>query len=192
MVQMGISRYSDHLFAFPISGQWLQYLDDQKKFLTYLPEQIRKEVIVRLYSSDLGWDQLDRWKDCMPEIIIDPGIKNIRKLIKKSRIYISTYNATTYLESLSWNIPTIIFWNPKHWELKKEVKPYFRLLSSVGIFHKTPKSAAQQMINIWDDTDAWWYSSETQNARKKFCRQFSYDNHNLIEDLKKIFETQIS
>ena len=63
----------------------------------------------------------------MPEIRVDPGHQDIRNLIKKSRLYISTYNATTYLESMAWNIPTIIFWNEEHWELKEDVKPYFEL-----------------------------------------------------------------
>ena len=119
MVEMALPRYSDHLATFPISGQWLDYLEDQKDFLKNLPYEIRKKVLLRLFPSDLGWDQISRWKDDMPEVMIDTGKKNIRKLIKNSRIYISTYNATTYLESLSWNIPTIIFWNPNHWELKK-------------------------------------------------------------------------
>ena len=34
--------------------------------------------------------------------------------MKESKIYVSTYNATTYLEAFAINIPTIIFWNPKH------------------------------------------------------------------------------
>ena len=107
-------------------------------------------------------------------------------MIKKSRLYISTYNATTYLESLYWNVPTIIFWDPKHWELRENAKPYFELLKSVGIFHDTPEGAAQQMINVWDDIDLWWNSKEVQNARLKFCKQYSRDNNRLVSHLEKI------
>ena len=79
----------------------------------------------------------------------------IRNLIKKSRLFISTYNATTYLESMAWNVPTIIFWDENCWELKEEAKPYFELLKSVGIFHNSPESAAKHMTNIWDNVDDW-------------------------------------
>ena len=188
MVEMALPRYSDHLATFPISGQWLDYLEDQKDFLKNLPYEIRKKVLLRLFPSDLGWDQISRWKDDMPEVMIDTGKKNIRKLIKNSRIYISTYNATTYLESLSWNIPTIIFWNPNHWELKREVEPYFELLKSVGVFHETPESAAQKMIYVWNDVSSWWHSKKLQTARQKFCKKFSRKNCTLDEDLKKIFK----
>ena len=32
MVEMALPRYSEHLATFPISGQWLNYLEDQKRF----------------------------------------------------------------------------------------------------------------------------------------------------------------
>ena len=123
---------------------------------------------VRLYKHDYGWNQRDRWKDKIPDVHIDSGNQTILELIKKCRLCISTYNATSYLESLSWNVPTIIFWNSKHWELKEEAKSYFKLLKSVGIFHETAESAAQQINNVWDDVTLWWESKEVQNARQKF------------------------
>ena len=186
MVELCMSRYSFHIYAHPQARQYLDYLDDQKKFLEILPHKLRKQVLLRLYPSDYGLDQKNRWKDKMPEVQIDPGNQSILNLIKKSRLYISTYNATTYLESLYWNVPTLIFWNPKHWELKENAKTYFELLKSVGIFHDTPEGAAQQMINVWDDIDLWWNSKEVQNARLKFCKQYSRDNNRLVSHLEKI------
>ena len=186
MVQRCHSRYSNRIFAAPISSQFLDYLEDQKKFLKILPHKLRKQVLLRLYPVDFGLDQINRWKDNMPEIEIETGEQNILKLIKKSRLYISTYNATTYLESLYWNIPTIIFWNTKHWELKENAKPYFEYLKSAGIFHDTPESAAQQMTKIWDDVDFWWNSEVVQNARHKFCKQYCKYNNELIKNLEKI------
>ncbi len=186
MVQRCHSRYSSRIFAAPLSSQFLDYLEDQKKFLEILPYKLRKQVLLRLYPIDYGLDQKSRWKDNMPEVEIETGEQNILKLIKKSRLYISTYNATTYLESLYWNVPTIIFWDPKHWELRENAKPYFELLKSVGIFHNSPKSAAQQMIKIWEDVDTWWNSKEIQDVRHKFCEQYTRDNDSLIRDIEKI------
>ena len=186
MVENCSPRYTDNVITIPLSSQWLEYLDDQKKFLRFLPEQIRKQVLVRLFSHDYGWDQKDRWKNEMPEQQIDSGNQDIKKLIKKCRFYISTYNATTYLESLYWNVPTIIFWNQKHWEINEDVKPYFELLKSVGIFHNTPESAAKKLIDVWGNVDLWWKTKEVQNVRQKFCNQFSMNNQNLIANLKKI------
>ena len=183
MVEMTMPRYSYHLYAAPISRQYLDYFDDQKKFLQELPTALRKQVLVRLYVHDYGWDQVERWSNEVPDVRIDSGHQNIRRLVKSSRIYISTYNATTYLESLTWNIPTIMFWNSDHWEMKDEAIAYFDLLKSVGIFHDTPVSAAQKMLEVWDDVDGWWKSSEVQTVRLRFCEKFSKKSKGSLDEL---------
>jgi putative transferase (TIGR04331 family) len=123
----------------------------------------------------------------LPEIRIASGHQGIHKLIEKSRLYISTYNATTYLESLIWNVPTIIFWNVKHWEIKEDVQPYFDLLKEVGIFHETPESAASQMVDVWHDVTFWWESQPVQEARSQFCEQFSRKPEDMMGELEKVF-----
>ncbi len=74
---------------------------------------IRTELTVRLYKHDFGWEQNERWNNMHPNIALDSGKKNIKKLIIQSRIYVSTYNATTFLESLAMNIPSVIFLESK-------------------------------------------------------------------------------
>jgi len=188
MVSMAIPRYSYHLYAGIVSKQWLDFVADHQVFLYSLPQTLREQVLLRLYGNDYGWDQFDRWNEQMPEVCLDFGRQNYYKLIEQSRLFIATYNATTYLESLNWNIPTIIFWNPMHWELKEEVRPYFELLESVGIFHRTPESAAQHMLEVWDNVSDWWESREVQSARAQFCHQFSRTLPDPIGDLQSFFQ----
>ena len=188
MVSMAIPRYSYHLYAGIVSKQWLDFVADHQVFLYSLPQTLREQVLLRLYGNDYGWDQFDRWNEQMPEVCLDLGRQNYYKLIEQSRLFIATYNATTYLESLNWNIPTIIFWNPMHWELKEEVRPYFELLESVGIFHRTPESAAQHMLEVWDNVSDWWESREVQSARAQFCHQFSRTLPDPIGDLQSFFQ----
>ena len=192
MVEMTMPRNSYHLYAVPIASQWLDYLNDQFLFLRLLPEQLRQQVLLRLHASDYGWDQIERWKDEMPDVQLNYGNDNIHSLMRKSRLYIATYNATTYLESLSWNVPTIIFWNIEHWELNKQTHPYFELLKKVGIFHETAQSAAHQMIKVWDDVDSWWNSEEVQNARIKFCEEYAYISKKPIDKLQNFFEKLVN
>lgn len=173
MVELNLSRYSHHLYASPLASQLLDYFNDQKVFLSSLPIELRSQVLLRLNTEDYGWNWADRWKDSMPEVNVDLGHKDLKLLIENSRICISTYNATTFLESMIWNIPTIIFWNTKHWELNEIAKPYFKLLEKAGIFHATPQNAAQKMIDVWYDVDVWWYSNDVQKARQAFIDQYS-------------------
>ena len=187
MIETTVPRYSYSIYAVPVSRQWLDYFNEQQKFLNLLPYSLKKQVLLRLSSHDYGWNQAARWHDKMPEVQVDAGHRDIGKLISKSRLCISTYNATTYLETLNWNIPTIVFWNPKHWELKEGVSPYFDVLKDVGIFHETPESAAKHMIKVWSDVSFWWESDSVQKARLLFCKEFARQNKNLSSELERSF-----
>jgi len=188
MVELGLPRYSYYMYALPVAGQYLNYFNDQQVFLLSLPLALRQQVLLRLYHVDYGWNEADRWHDSMPEVNVERGRKDIKQLIKKCRLYIATYNATTYLETLTWNIPTIMFWNPNHWEVNNQAKPYFDLLEKVGIFHTTPQSAARKMIEIWDDVDGWWHSEKIQNARKVFIKQYAHLPEEPLNLLQNLFE----
>jgi putative transferase (TIGR04331 family) len=89
------------------------------------------------------------------------------------------------LESLGRNIPTIIFWNPEHWELRPSAVPYFDRLKQVGIFHETPESAAKKASEIWDDVEGWWNQPEIQQARRFFCDHFARTVDNPVQVLRK-------
>jgi putative transferase (TIGR04331 family) len=186
MVEMTLPRYSHHMMAIPVAGQLLEYFDDQKIFLSSLPLKLRKQITLRLSRTDYGWNQAERWKESMPEVQLDKGLKDIKLRIRKSRLYISTYNATTFLESMTWNIPTIIFWNKKHWELNDQARPYFELLEKAGIFHSTPQSAAKKMIDIWDDVDNWWHSKEIQKVKETFIHQYAKVPNEPLKALEEI------
>ena len=188
LIGMAMPRYSYYLFAIPVAGQFLEYFEEQKIFLNSLSKILRQNVVIRSNRLDFDWGLASRFKDEVPEVTVDLGIQDIRKLIKKSRLYISTYNATTFLESLAWNVPTIIFWNEKHFELSDDAQPYFQLLKSVGIFHNSPQAAAKHMTYIWDNVDDWWLSDSVQNARMVFCNQFSRNPKNYLMELELFFK----
>ena len=173
IVGFGIPRYSYRMYAIPIARQWLDYFEDQCKFVEDLDFKVRSDLLVRPYGRDYGWSMISRWTERYPHIALDQGGKSIKSMMRNTRIYIATYNATTYLESLLWNVPTIIFWNPLHWELRPSAKEYYDLLESVGIFHTSASSASRKVNEIWDDIDNWWKSDQVQYARKLFCDEFS-------------------
>ena len=170
------SRYSNHLYSVPIASQTENYIQDQIELINSLRQDIKESIILRLYFHDWGWQQKKRFNDSCSNIKIENPTKNIKKSLAKSRIFIGTYNATTYLQTLSWNIPTIIYWNPEHWEINVNSIEYFNLLKSVGIFHTSNKSLITKLESIWDDIDSWWFQKEVQDARKHFCNVWSRNN----------------
>jgi putative transferase (TIGR04331 family) len=167
-------RYSYWLYSTPVASQWLDYFSDQFAFVEHLPKAIQDALTVRLYSQDWKWSQVSRWHDRFPSLQLDKGRSDINDLIRQSRLYISTYNATTYLESFTMNVPTVIYWNQSHWELRASAVPYFEELKRVGIFHETPESAARHVAAIWDNVDAWWKSPAVGEViecfKERYCR----------------------
>jgi putative transferase (TIGR04331 family) len=167
-------RYSYFLYSIMVARQWLDYFDDQCRFVAALPEPVRRALIVRLHPQDLGWSQAARWRDRMPDVQLDEGRTKIDDLIRRSRLYISTYNATTFLESMAMDVPTIMYWNPGHWELRDSASDAFDMLKEAGVFHETPEAAARHVASIWSDVGAWWTSDSVKRAvdvfRDRYCR----------------------
>jgi Glycosyl transferases, related to UDP-glucuronosyltransferase len=145
-------------------------------------------MIIRLYPEDYGWNQKQRWLERFPQISLDEGNVSYSWMIKKCRLFISTYMATTYNESLAANIPTVIYWNPNQWKWSDSAESDFIALKSVGIFHDTPGSAAQHVTRVWEDVAAWWYSSEVQTVRELFCRKYAHRGKDVIPKLAAVLK----
>ena len=141
---------------------------------------------MRLYRHDLGWEQEDRWREKLPNLNYDRGFSNIESLLNETKLYVATYNSTTYLETFILNIPTVIFWDPNYWENRDSVKMLFSELKRVKVFHDTPESAAKHINEIWNNVEGWWESSEVKEVINKFNNSVNKQNKNLISDLKKI------
>jgi putative transferase (TIGR04331 family) len=158
------------------------YMDEQVRFALSLDNDIQKNLVVRLHynQSRLGVDQKKYWKEKAPYICIDDGFSSINKLIAKSRVVVSTYNATSFLETLALDIPTIMFWSMDKSPVDDEAKPYFDILLKCGIFHNTPESAANHISLIWNNVSDWWEHEDVQKAKISFCNHFSRNIENPI------------
>jgi putative transferase (TIGR04331 family) len=181
-----VPRQSYLMFSAVVANQWLDYFDDQCAFVANLPAHIRDALTVRLHAHDYGWEQAARWRERFPALRVDDGQSDINVLIRQSRLYISTYNATTYLESFTMNVPTVIYWNPAHWELRESAIPYFDDLKRVGIFHENPESAARHAAAIWDDVEAWWASPDVREVLDRFKERYSHLPDDLLDELERV------
>ena len=181
----GLPRYSYILYSVPIASQFLAYLEDQIAFWHQLDGGIRASICLRLYPSDFGWNVRARLADAGLGSIIDDRGQGFYTSLNSSRLCVSTYNATTYLETLAANYPTLMFWNPVHWELRPDAQGLFDLLRKAGILHDTPQAAATKLNEIYPVTNEWWQSAEVQQARRAFCETFVYTGHDWMHEWKR-------
>lgn len=83
---------------------------------------------------------------------------------------------------LLFYIPTIIFWSKETTRLRVTAKPFFDELERVGIYHDSPKSAANMLKKIVDEPCQWWFQPEVQAARDRFCTNFIKTSETWSED----------
>ena len=186
LVLVTMPRYSYHMYSAPVAASGtLSYFNDQYRFVRALSEENQRLLLARLYHVDRGWSQMERWGNEFSGVKCYQGGKEMLSQLKESRLFIGTYNATTYLQTFVANFPTVMFWNPSHWELRPSAQPYFDELRRVGIFHETPESAAAKVNKISHDPASWWNQPEIQRAKDKFCFQFARTSDNWLDEWKK-------
>lgn len=188
LVTAALPRYSYYIYSVMIASQWLYYFKDQCEFIDNLDNEIKRETIVRLFPTDYKWNQAKRWKDKFPNIKINNAKKNILVQLKTCRLFVSTYNATTYLESISMNIPTVIYWDTSYWELRDSAIPFFNKFRKAGIFHDSPSSAAAHINLIWENVDEWWNSVEVKSALHDFNNNYNKKPKDLVNKLFQIIK----
>jgi putative transferase (TIGR04331 family) len=94
--------------------------------------------------------------------------------MRKAKIVVVDYSGTSYLEALTINVPTVLYWDHNIYLVKSDAEPYYQALRDAGILHKDPVSAAGKVNEIFDHPMKWWHSNTVQNARKGFCDRFAY------------------
>jgi putative transferase (TIGR04331 family) len=176
----------DHYYEF------INYQEQQFRFVEALPEKIHKQLTVRLHAAwrKLSWSDDKRWSDRMPSIHLEAGDAPIQTLIAKSRLVVHSYDSTGILEGLASNIPTLCFWNGGLDHLLPNAKPYYELLRGAGILADSPEQAGQLVAQYWGNIDGWWKSEQVQNARRLFCEQYARIEKHPVRTMKGLLMQQ--
>lgn len=173
-----LPRYFYCNYSIPVAGQYLSYLNDQIVFLENLSKPISNRFKIRLDSSfkENSWNLNKIFSFYGYSRYIDLTKKTMPELLNKSCLSICTHNGTVYLETLSKNFPTIIFWDKRYNEIKPESKKYIKSLVDAEILFFSPVDAAKKVNDIGGDVESWWLSDDVQLTVKDFCQQFAHSS----------------
>ena len=183
-VGMSPPRYTYLNFSGAGGPRVLDHIQDQINFVKALPAQIRGNLVMRMYPLEFGWNEYERFHDLDPKLRLYRGPETMYAQLNKSRLCICTNNSTTFLECLATDFPTVVFWNPHHWELRGSAQPFFDDLVRAGVLHPTPEAAAKKVNEVYDDPLGWWMGKNVQDAVKKFCFRFARANGDWVEEWK--------
>jgi putative transferase (TIGR04331 family) len=173
-------------------NQSAKFVGEQLRFARALCESSRASLVVRIdeaFDKKMRTFYVERWKDALPGVEIDPSTEPIENRLRQCRVFVYTYNSTGFLETLARNIPTVMFWNPWYFELRPSARPYFELLAKVQVYHEAPESAARHITQIWPDVAEWWNQPAVQQARRTFCEEYARMPRRPLDVLKKALLT---
>ena len=182
-------RYTCQLLSAPLSGQTVKFFKEQERFLNAVLPEVLEILVRREFPIDFGWNEELRWGDINPDLKVYCGSKTMYEQLNQSRLCVGTCTSTPDLETLSRNFPTITFFNPKLFELRKSAKPYFDDLRRAGIYHPTPESAAAKVNEVYKDPLSWWNSREVQDARERFVYRFARTSATWISEWKEVLSS---
>lgn len=173
MALASLPRWSYWLYNVPVGPQFVHYIEDQINLLLALPESIRARIILRLPANDFGWDLRKRIVDAVPEVTFDPRTRSLNYQVARANISICTYNATTFLESISIGTPTVMHWNPEHWEMNSAAQESFDRLRRAEILFDDPIACANKIREIWEDPSVWWQEKKSSSAVKDILNHYA-------------------
>ncbi|MBL7005109.1 MAG: hypothetical protein ISR69_13915, partial [Gammaproteobacteria bacterium] len=188
IIIMNLPRYHYLTYSVPISTQYLSYLDQLISFVSSVKKEVREYIKIRTHHQDYNWCVRDRICDSGLVDIVDNNsylVKSFRDRLKDCRLYIATYNATSFLETFVFDFPTLIFFNSEYWELNSNAKKYFDKLEQAGILHYSEKSLNIKLMQIYKDPMDWWMSVEVQKAKDGFCLQFASTSNTFVQEWNK-------
>ncbi len=181
-VQISFPRYAHRMSSWPMSSQALDYLDEQLRFATLLKDQVTARLVIRTYPHDHGWGVNKAFENAGLQEYLRPPVESFETVLSRSRICVSTYNATTFLETFSADFPTLLFWNPHHWELRPQAARYYDALREAEVLHDTPESAARKLNDVFDDPRAWWSTATVQEAVQQFRTEYCYVGDDWLQE----------
>lgn len=159
-------------------SEFADYLENQFKFVSLLPEEIRAKLIIRLHhtSSNRPLDVVEAWKKFLrpyPEVKIDLGYSPLKKLIRSSALIVHGYDSTGMLETLSQDIPSVAFIPGGLHQLNDDALVRYQNLIDAGIIYTNTELAVAGISEIMQDLSSWWRNERIIRARINFVAYYS-------------------
>ena len=178
------SNYFSHLDGLPILFKdKILYTKSANELFFHLNLKIKEKFTIRYLENQTK-------KRPYHNLIInkkikkDNSTKHFHSLIKKIRIFIHNQDSTTFLETLSANVPTILILKNNYLlSRKEEIKKYYLALEKNNIIFFDSKKAADFINLNYAKIENWWESKQTQKARKDFCKKHAVRNNKPILSL---------
>ena len=177
-VTTGIGRYVQYLSRYYMAGDhYRRHFEFSADCLERLSVEQKNKICLRLYHRDYGWGAADQWRKRFPDLrICSNKISFIDAAKANAAVIVDHLGSTTFLESISLDIPTIAFGEERFFPLSETAHKHYNALKKVGVIHYSPVDAADTINAHGNDFHKWWHDPHRRQVVKAYAQEFACQN----------------
>ncbi len=163
-----------------------EFLSLQTKFFGNLSEESQNEICIRFKSNIRKKGKLrEEWAHKVNRIsstsslpqkvrLEEPSSNMIDQAKKYGLKVVDHFASTSFLQFIALDMPVLIVANIDFRSISDIAKSHYRDLENVGVFHRTPKSAAKKVDKVRHDVENWWETEKRQKVIRNFRNKFAW------------------
>jgi putative transferase (TIGR04331 family) len=171
-VAYSANKYSGSICASPTSSNFIDSLDAHKHFFENLKIEFLSNITLRLKGTSKTWDLESFYRNLGVKQFSYLQTESLKRLLKRHNLFIFGYESTMFLETMTLNIPSLIFFEDKFWRLNQMGCQDYNELRKVNIYHESHDKLCTFINKMsMDEINEWWFDPKTQDARDNFLKK---------------------
>ena len=169
-------NYFSHIDGNPITyTDKIYFTKKANEVFNNLNSSLKKEYVIRYLDPGNNINNICRPAFINNKIRKDRGELKLKKILQKVRIFVHDQDSTAFLETLSYNVPTLVFLKKDYYKnRRKESRKHYLGLKKVKILHTDPISLSNFINKNYYSIEKWWNNEKTQKARNNFCKYLNF------------------
>ena len=169
--------------------EWITKLLSVKEVLSGFKPSIRAKTTIRYNGKIFLRNSYSFNKSFFGNnISFDNGSKQLVNHLNKSRLVIHDNNSTGWLETIFYDIPTVILLNKDIEKFRNKFSKNLNELKKNKIIHFNSSSLTKFVNNNYSNIEKWWNSEKVKKSVKSFKDEYMKSSSDPLNDLIKVLK----
>lgn len=173
--------YAYRIQDYIISSQIIECLKLWENLFTTMNDKIKDKIVIRHVPNFDRWNQKEKLDKLFQHNALSQK-KNFIDELKNSKIVINTAMQTTFFESMSFGVPSLVLLKYDLWNLSEKGKIIYEKLKENKIIFNDVKKLNEHLNEIAEEPNLWWNSQKILKIREEFhdhyCKRENFDQWN--------------
>lgn len=173
--------YAYRIQDYIISSQIIECLKLWENLFTTMNDKIKDKIVIRHVPNFDRWEQKKKLIKLFQHNVLSQK-KNFIDELKNSKIVINTAMQTTFFESMSFGVPSLVLLKYDLWNLSEKGKIIYEKFKANKIIFNDVKKLNEHLAEIAEEPNLWWNSQKILKIREEFhnhyCKRKNFDEWN--------------